>query len=51
MINTKTVNFINNRILHLFSKINYSIAGNEIDSLVNQGIATPIKGIVCFIFH
>lgn len=47
-IDTKKVNFINNGILHLFSRINYSIAGNEIDSIDSPGIATAIKGIVSF---
>jgi len=46
-IDTKKV-FINNGILYVFSRINYPIAGNEIDSIDNPGIATAIKGIVSF---
>lgn len=47
-VDTKKVNFINNGILHLFSRVNYSIAGNEIDSVDNPGTATAIKGLVSF---
>lgn len=47
-IDIKKVNFVNNGILHLFSRINYFIIRNEIDSVDNLGIATAIKGIIFF---
>lgn len=47
-IDLKKVNFVNNGILHLFSRICYNIGGNEIDSIDSPGVAVAMKGIVSF---
>lgn len=35
-------------MLRMFSRINYYIVGNDIDSIDNSGVATVIKGIILF---
>ena len=47
-IDLKKVNFVNNGILHLFSRISYNMGGNEIDSIDNPGVAVAMKGLVSF---
>jgi hypothetical protein len=43
-IDTKKVNFVNNGLLNLFSKISYLVNSTEIDSIDNPGITTTHGG-------
>ena len=46
--NLTTFNFVTNGLLHLFDHIDYYIGDNKIDSIRKPGVATTMKGLVCF---
>lgn len=47
-IDNKKVRFVNNGILHMFSKISYFINSVEVDSILSPGISTSIKALSSF---
>jgi hypothetical protein len=47
-IDTSTIDFVNNGLLSLFSKITYSINSTEIDTIDNPGVTTTMKGLASF---
>jgi hypothetical protein len=47
-IDPTKIDFVNNGLLNLFSKITYSINSTEIDTIDNPGITTSMKGLASF---